>query len=245
MGTSPDTSARDRLERPVDPAVDHILGPPDAAITLVEYGSYACPHCRAANERVADVRAQFGDRLRYVFRHRPIAGDLARMSAVLAESAPDEEQFWEAHVALMTRSEALTEDDLRAVEAAIRLRGGLPEEPSIRERANARVDADIASARANGVFITPTFFINGRRYEGLWEESGFVEAMLGSLGHRVRSAALDFARWAPSTGLLLVLATLAAIALINSPAGTAFAAFWEQPVGMTFGAAGFSMSLLH
>src|SRR5687768_1364535 len=135
--------ARDRLERPVDPASDHILGPPDADITLVEYGSYACSHCRAANDRIADIRAQFGDRLRYVFRHRPIAADLARASAVLAESATTEEQFWTAHVALMTRSEALTEDDVRSVADAMSHAGGVPEDPAVRQRAGARVDADI------------------------------------------------------------------------------------------------------
>ena len=68
-----------RLDRPVDEKFDHILGPADAPITLVEYGSYACPYCRAANERIAEVRDQFGDRMRYVFRHRPLTGvELAR-----------------------------------------------------------------------------------------------------------------------------------------------------------------------
>ena len=71
-----------RLDRPVDERFDHILGPPSAAITLVEYGSYACPYCRAANERIAEVRDQFGDRMRYVFRHRPLTGvELARRAA--------------------------------------------------------------------------------------------------------------------------------------------------------------------
>jgi len=53
-----------RLSRPVQVGQDHILGPLNAPITLVEYGSYACPHCRAANERITEVRAQLGDRLR-------------------------------------------------------------------------------------------------------------------------------------------------------------------------------------
>ena len=66
------------------------------------------------------------------------------------------------------------------------------------------------SARDSGVLITPTFFINGRRYDGPWDESSFADAMLGSLGHRVRSAALDFASWAPSTGVLLLLASILA-----------------------------------
>src|SRR5687767_14941964 len=105
-----------RLDRPVDDATDHVLGPADAAITLVEYGSYACPHCRAANERIAEVRDRLGDRLRYVFRHRPVTGsDLALRAAELVECARNPKQFWDAHVALMTRSETLTEDDLVAM----------------------------------------------------------------------------------------------------------------------------------
>jgi protein-disulfide isomerase len=71
-----------RLDRPVDRAYDHALGPANAPITLVEYGSYDCPHCRAANEPIAALRDEFGDRLRYVFRHRPIpSSDLARRAA--------------------------------------------------------------------------------------------------------------------------------------------------------------------
>ena len=60
-----------RLDRPVDHERDHVLGPADAEITLVEYGSYACPHCRAANERIGQARDQLGDRVRYAFRHSP------------------------------------------------------------------------------------------------------------------------------------------------------------------------------
>ncbi|MBS0328734.1 MAG: thioredoxin domain-containing protein, partial [Proteobacteria bacterium] len=52
-----------RLDRPVDDELDHILGPTQAPITLVEYGSYACPHCRAANARITEVRNQLGERL--------------------------------------------------------------------------------------------------------------------------------------------------------------------------------------
>ena len=74
-----------RLNDLVDDRRDHILGPNEAPITLVEYGSYDCPHCRAANERIVQVRGEFGDRLRYVFRHRPISGsDIARRAAELA-----------------------------------------------------------------------------------------------------------------------------------------------------------------
>src|SRR5688572_3229669 len=231
------------LDRPVDENDDHVLGPATAEITLVEFGSYACPHCRAANERIAQIRDEFGERLRYVFRHQPIAGsELARRAAELAERAPDAERFWDAHVALMTRSETLTEEDLRVVAQELSLSD---EDAAGIARARGRVKRDEQSARASGVLFTPTFFINGRMYEGLWEESSFTEAMLGSLGHRVRSAALDFARWAPSTGLLLLIATIIAVALTNSVFGPGFTSFWELPLGIEAGDTAFRMSLLH
>jgi len=240
-------SLTSRLDRPVDDARDHVLGPANAEITLVEYGSYACPHCRAANERIAEVRDQLGDRLRYVFRHRPLTGsDIARRAAELVERAGDPERFWDAHLALMTRSETLTEDDLVAVARDL----GVPE-PGTEEsqdevnRARARVETDEASAWASGVRFTPTFFINSRRYDGPWDESSFSDAMLGRLGHRVRSAALDFAGWAPSAGILLLIATILAVVLTNSRAGPAFEALWREYLGVTLGGFSFRMSLLH
>src|SRR6478752_8397240 len=145
-----------RLDRPVDHERDHTLGPANAEITLVEYGSYACPYCRAANERIAQVRDQLGDRLRYVFRHYPLIGsDIALRAAELVEHAKDAKSFWDAHIALMTRSETLTEEDLIAVARDL----GMPlPDPNLArpadERAKARVQADIKSAQASDVLIT-------------------------------------------------------------------------------------------
>jgi NhaA family Na+:H+ antiporter len=242
-----DIETAGRLDRAVNAAYDHVLGPDSAEITLVEYGSYDCPHCRAANERISQVRDQFGDRLRYVFRHRPITGSsLARRAAQLAEATDDPAKFWDAHVALMTRSPSLSEEDLAAVSTDLGLARKSPAEAQeTARRARARVEADERSARASGVRYTPTFFINGRRYDGPWDESSFSDAMLGSLGHRVRSAALDFAAWAPSAGLLLLIASVLAVALTNSAWGPAFSAFWEQQWGFIFGDRRFLLSGLH
>jgi NhaA family Na+:H+ antiporter len=236
-----------RLDRRVDSALDHALGSANAAVTLVEYGSYACPHCRAANESIARARDQLGDRVRYVFRHRPLTDvDIAFRAAELTELAPTPEAFWDAHIKLMTRSPELSENDLLAVAMDL----GVAEhfetqdnEPT--RRARARVEDDIASSRASGVHFTPTFFINGRRYDGPWDESSLTDAMLGTLGHRVRSAALDFANWGPSAGILLLVATLVAVALTNSPMGIAFEAFWHKEAGWHLGASGYAMTLLH
>jgi NhaA family Na+:H+ antiporter len=231
----------DRLDRPVNPGHDHVLGPPGAELTLVEYGSYACPHCRAANERIAVVRDRFGDRLRYAFRQRPLAGsDIARRAADLVECAADDEQFWRAHITLMSRSAELTEADLEFVAREL----GLPGDERAAEtarRAAERVEADMASARASGVAFTPTFFVNGRRYDGPWDESTLSDALLGSLGHRIRSAALDFAGWAPSAGVLLLLMSILAVILSNSPWGTGFAAFWQRSWAIDFGGLGLRM----
>lgn len=236
-----------RLEPPVDVMRDHVLGPADAPITLVEYGSYACPHCRSANEPIAAIRDRFGDRMRYVFRHRPLTGsDIARRAAELAERAGDPEHFWTAHIELMTRSEVLTQDDLDTVSRDL----GLTHEDPVRAEdaarsAHERVASDEASARASGVQFTPTFFINGRRYDGPWDEVSLSDALLNTLGHRVRSAALDFASWGPSAGMLLVLATLLALILTNSPVGSGFQNFWQQHFGISLGDHRLGMSLLH
>jgi Na+:H+ antiporter, NhaA family len=235
-----------RIDRSVDENYDHVLGPANAQVTLVEYGSYACPYCRAANEQIAAVRDEFGERLRYVFRHRPLTNnDLARRAAELVERAGCD-QFWKAHLQLMTRSETLTESDLRAVAEDLGLAAEHTEEyEEAIERAKARVNADERSAKASGVKITPTFFINGRRYDGPWDASSLSDAMLGTLGHRVRAAALNFASWGPSAGVLLLLATLLAMVVTNSPLGSAFDALWKMDFGFTLGDASFRMSLLH
>lgn len=232
---------QDRLDRPVDAGRDHVLGPPGAELTLVEYGSYACPHCRAANERIAVVRDRFGDRLRYAFRQRPLTGsDIARRAADLVECAADDEQFWRAHITLMSRSAELTESDLEFVAREL----GFPDEEQAGEtarRAAERVEADMASAKASGVAFTPTFFVNGRRYDGPWDESTLSDALLGSLGHRIRSAALDFASWAPSAGILLLLMSVIAVVLSNSPWGAGFEAFWQKSWAVELGGSGLRM----
>jgi NhaA family Na+:H+ antiporter len=236
-----DPSSR-RLEPPVDPNTDHVLGDPDAPISLVEYGSYACRHCRAAHDRVVDLRDQLGEDLAHVFRHRPLPGNaLAVRAAELAERAAEVGKFWKAHVALMTRSAELTEEDLSTIASEL----DLPSPSSPRgKRAARRVRDDTRSADANGVRFTPTFFINGRLYDGPWDDASFADAMLGALGYRVRAAALDFVNWTPSSGLLLLAATLLALLLSNTGLAEAFASLWKTEFGLAWDGGGFRLPLL-
>ena len=230
------------LDRPVDPAHDHVLGNDAADITLVEYGSYACPYCHAAHAILTRLRDRFGSRMRYVFRHRPITGSAqAARAAVLAEYVDQRTgDFWSVHDRFMQRGVDITPAELDAV-------GDGADDPAAQAAwndAQARVERDSASARASGALVSPTFFVNGRRYEGAWDESSLAEAMLGSLGHRLHTATLDFARWAPSTGLLLLAMSVLAVGLANSALGPAFAAWWQQPFALRLGSHEFALPLV-
>jgi NhaA family Na+:H+ antiporter len=234
------------LDPPVDPARDHVLGPADAELTLVEYGSYACPFCHAAHEVVANLRDRFGDRLRYVFRHLPIRGsDAAVPAAELAEYAGETTgQFWPVHDALMFRGPRFEPGALEQLAREF----GLPPRDDAHAGASraaaARVREDAQSARHSGARVTPTFFIGGRRYEGAWDESALAEALLSSLGHRLHTATLDFVRWAPSTGMLLLAATVLAMAVTMSPLGPEFEAWWKMPLGIRLGRGEFALPLV-
>ena len=245
-----DPSAISHLSRtlsvPVDPARDHYVGDPDARFQLVEYGSYSCVHCHAAHEVIADLRDRFGDDLMYVFRQLPIRGsDTARPAAELAEfSAATGNKFWLVHDELMHRGPDFGDGELEEVARKFDLSIDDKEFEEARELANRRIDEDRASARESGARVTPSFFINGRRYEGAWDATALSEAMIGSLGHKFQTAALDFVSWGPSAGLLLLLMSVLAVVIVNTPWGPAFEEFWHRPAGLGFGDAIFSLPLI-
>jgi Na+/H+ antiporter NhaA len=166
----------------VDPARDHIRGPADAPVTLVEYGDFQCPYCGRAEPVIRELLAEFGRDLRYVFRHLPLQDvhEHAQQAAEAAEAAGAQGRFWEMHDLLFQRQDALTEPDL------IRYAGelGLDRELfslKLRKRKYApRIARDVESADLSGVTGTPTVFINGRRYHGAFN--------LPALQAKVRSA---------------------------------------------------------
>ncbi|MBL8874164.1 MAG: Na+/H+ antiporter NhaA [Phycisphaerae bacterium] len=235
------------LDPPVDTSRDHVLGPLDAELTLVEYGSYAYAPCHVVHEVVEALRNRFGDRMRYVFRHFPVNGKqeavrAAELAEYLSESTG---RFWKVHETLMEKGPALSHSDLVRVRHDFGLSGSDADSGAAFATAQTRVREDTASAERSGARVTPTFYINGRRYSGTWDESSLADAMLAPLGHRIQSAAFKFVRWGPSSGLLLGLATLLALALSNSALAPVFAKFWETPLGFQWGAKTFSHSVLH
>lgn len=222
-----------RLDPSVDPARDHILGDPASGMVLVEYGSYACPSCREANSVVARLRDHFGDRLCYVFRHRPISSNIhAQEAAELAEIASAADQFWPAHSALMGAGPDLTPQKMARIADAFDLASPEFLDSNAVHAARARVEEDVQSAKSSGALAAPTFYINNRRYQGPWDESSLGEALEGSLGFRARTAGLDFVRWGPSAGILLLLMSVLAVGLANSALGLPFERIWSAEIGL-------------
>lgn len=232
IGSSKTTN---RLDRPVDSTRDHILGNPEAEMTLVEYGSYACPSCHEAHKVVINLRDRFGDQLRYVFRHKPLINNkIAENAAILAEFAGSfHGKFWEIHDALMKRGTSLNKEDFDIITEEFNLPSFDKINFSTLTAAHKHVQEDINNAKNSDVILTPTFFINNRRYEGPWDEVSLSEALIGSLGHRFHTATIDFVRWGPSAGIMLLIMSIVAIILTNSSIGSSFIDFWDTPLGLT------------
>jgi protein-disulfide isomerase len=153
------------LESPVG-ASDHTLGPDTAPVTLVEYGDFECPYCARAYPVVKELRRTFSDDLRFVFRHTPraITHPHAQHAAEAAEAAASQGRFWEMHDRLFEHPDALRDEDLDAHASAIGLDAVRFGNDLRAHTFAAKVHAQEASG-AHSVLATPTFFINGVRFD--------------------------------------------------------------------------------
>src|SRR5262249_111352 len=158
-----------KLTVPVGPN-DHAQGPASAPVTLVEYGDYECPHCGRAYPIVKRIQERLGDRLRFVFRNLPLAElhPNATAAAELAEAAASQGKFWEMHDMLLEHQAALEPEDLRRYAQKLDLDIGKLEATLASGTPSDRVRKDFMSAIRSGANGTPTFFINGERFDGAW-----------------------------------------------------------------------------
>ena len=158
---------------------DHAQGPADAPVTLVEYGDYECPYCGHAYPIVKEVQQRLGDRLRFVFRNFPLATmhPHAEHAAEAAETAAAQGKFWEMHDQLYEHQRALDDHSLGRYAAQI----GLDVDQFARDmEAHAqepRVKEDFLSGVRSGVNGTPTFFINGARFDDSWDAETLLAAL--------------------------------------------------------------------
>jgi len=177
------------LAVPVDPDRDHIRGPKDALVTLVEYGDFECPYCGQAEPAVRELISQYGE-LRFVFRHLPLTEvhPHAQLAAEAAEAAAVQGAFWEMHDMLMDHQGALTTRDLIGYAAGLGL-DTAKFSADLRKHVGAyRVAEDVDSADLATVSGTPTFFINGNRYYGAFDLAALEEAVHTAKGRAVLSA---------------------------------------------------------
>lgn len=164
-----------QLFSPIGPD-DHTLGPADAPVVLVEYGDYECPHCARAQAVLDNVLPRLRDRVRYVYRHFPLT-DVHPHAPAAAEAAESvgshagDGAFWDMHHMLFANQDALEIDDLIGYADAA---GADPEEVADDLSTGAcgpRVRMDSDGAHRSDVDGTPTFFINGMRYDGPWTDA--------------------------------------------------------------------------
>jgi Na+/H+ antiporter NhaA len=162
----------------VDAERDHIRGPIEAPVTVVEYGDFECPYCGQAEPFVRELLREMGD-VRYAWRHLPL-NDVhlqAQLAAEAAEAAAEQDAFWEMHDLLLDHQDALLPADLIGYAEQL----GLDIEffsSQLREHAGAnRVAEDVNSADLSGVSGTPTFFINGRRHYGAYDTATLAAAV--------------------------------------------------------------------
>jgi protein-disulfide isomerase len=158
---------------------DHVQGPEDAPITLVQYGDFECPYCGMAYPIIKGAQRRVGDRLRFVFRNFPITTSHphALHAAETAEAASAQGKFWEMHDLLYEHQRTLDDTHLRQLAE----QAGLDMERFDREMADHlhrdRVREDFMSGVRSGVNGTPTFFINGARYDGDWTQGHLIRAL--------------------------------------------------------------------
>jgi protein-disulfide isomerase len=163
----------------VDPAHDHTRGPDDAPVTLVEYGDFQCPFCGQAEAVIRQLLADYGDDVRYVWRHLPL-NDVhpnAQLAAEASEAAAAQGKFWEMYDVLLSHQDDLSPRALARYAADLELDVERFREELRRREHASRITEDVSSADESGVSGTPTFFINGRRHYGVYDINTLSEAV--------------------------------------------------------------------
>lgn len=163
-------------------ADDHIQGDPAAECSLVEYGDYQCPYCGAAYPIVKRLQKHFGKRLSFVFRNFPLSQmhPWAEPAAEAAEFAGANGKFWEMHDLLFENQESLSNALFLELTEKLDLSISQLQTALANATYRSRVRADFAGGARSGVNGTPTFFINGRRYNGQSDFRSLSEAIEGA-----------------------------------------------------------------
>ena len=158
---------------------DHVLGPEDAPVTLVEYGDFQCPHCRTAHFYLKSVLATMGDDMRFVFRHMPLTQvhPMAQPAAEAAEAAGAQGQFWPMHDLIYENQDLLSPALLTRLGQRLGLDMQRFTDDVDAHRFLPKVKEDFMSAVRSGAAGTPSFFVNGEPYEGSFDDESLIDAL--------------------------------------------------------------------
>ena len=156
---------------------DHVRGPADAVLTVVEYGDYQCPYCGQAYPIVERLAKEFESSMRLVFRNLPLADvhPHAQAAAEMAEAVGLQDKFWPMHDVLYENQRSLGDEALRTYAKEVGADVKKAEDAIASGAPRARVEADLEGAIRSGANGTPTFFVNGERYDGSWFYDPFAE----------------------------------------------------------------------
>ncbi|MFU1857195.1 DsbA family protein [Sphingobacterium sp. NGMCC 1.201703] len=147
---------------------DHIQGNSSADLTIVEYGDYQCPHCGAAHPILKEMMAELGSQIRFVFRNFPLSEmhEYARPAALAAEAAALQGKFWEMHDAIYDNQRSLSTRFLMDLAERLNLDVDQFKSDMQKESLEEKVEGDFESGMMSGVNGTPTFFVNGQKFDG-------------------------------------------------------------------------------
>lgn len=222
-----------KLDMPISER-DHVNGPADAPLTLVEYGDYQCPHCRLVHLNMKQMREHLGNQLRYAYRHLPISTmhPQAQLAAEAAEAAAAQGKFWEMHDLLFERQQL---DQTHLLAYAHELELDMPRfQHDLDEHIyRNRIQEDFRSGLISGANGTPTFFVNGERYDGAWDLESLLELIEKPLGVRVQLLTQRFTQLAAAGGVILFICTILALLWANSPWTRSYFHLWETSLSVS------------
>ncbi len=158
----------EQFSTPVVTDDDHVRGPADAAVTVLEYGDYECPYCRGAFRDVHEMLDEYPGKIRFVFRNFPIeqVHPHAEQAAEAAEAAAAQGRFWDMYELLLQPYAQLDTDSLVGYAELIGLDTARFRDDIAHRRYARKIDADVQEGLRNGVNQTPKFYVNGQRVDG-------------------------------------------------------------------------------
>ncbi|MPS71539.1 MAG: DsbA family protein [Chryseobacterium sp.] len=147
---------------------DHTQGNENADLVIVEYGDYQCPYCGAAYPVLKELMKEFGSQIKFVFRNFPLSEmhQYARVAAIAAEAANLQGKFWEMHDAIYENQQSLNENLLMRLAEKLKLNISQFEKDLESTKLAEKVDSDFESGVMSGVNGTPSFFVNGKKFDG-------------------------------------------------------------------------------